>query len=141
MMNWNGFRRKRSWYNLNYYRSICRFTPGDRAHSIHYIGGCVGPRPGLDPVEYRKISSRESKQPGLLPAFTLVACSTYSSTLKMEATHSSEISIEFQRTTRRYIPEDSTVLFTTIAVTTSNPTLHFLYCQRTIFHFASRPCF
>jgi hypothetical protein len=31
------------------------------------------------------------------------------STLKMEATYSSETSVDFQRTTRRYIPEDSTV--------------------------------
>jgi hypothetical protein len=32
----------------------------------------------------------------------------YSSTLKMEATRSSEMSAEFQRTTRRYIAEDRT---------------------------------
>jgi hypothetical protein len=39
-------------------------------------------------------------------AFTLVSCSAYSSTLKMEATCSSEMSVSFQRTTWRYIPED-----------------------------------
>jgi hypothetical protein len=44
----------------------------------------------------------------LPPAFTLVSCSAYSSTLKMETIYSSEMSVEFQRTTRRYIPEDST---------------------------------
>jgi hypothetical protein len=33
---------------------------------------------------------------------------TYSSTLKMEATCSSKASIDFQRATRRYIPEDKT---------------------------------
>jgi hypothetical protein len=33
----------------------------------------------------------------------------YSSTLKTEAIRSSETSVNFQRTTRRYIPEDSTV--------------------------------
>jgi hypothetical protein len=32
----------------------------------------------------------------------------YSSTLKMEATYSPEKSVDFQRNTRRYIPEDST---------------------------------
>jgi hypothetical protein len=38
----------------------------------------------------------------------LVSCSAYS-TLKMEATCCSETSVDFQRTTRRYIPEDSTL--------------------------------
>jgi hypothetical protein len=40
----------------------------------------------------------------LLPAtcFTLVSCLVYSLTLKMEATCSSEASVGFQRTTRRY---------------------------------------
>jgi hypothetical protein len=39
----------------------------------------------------------------------VVSCSAYSSTLKMEAICSFETSVEFQRTTRRYIPEDSTL--------------------------------
>jgi hypothetical protein len=38
---------------------------------------------------------------------TLVSCSAYSLTLKMEAICYSETSVDFQRTTRRYIPEDS----------------------------------
>jgi hypothetical protein len=42
-------------------------------------------------------------------AFTLVSCSAYSSILTMEAICSSETSVDFQRTTRRYIPEDSTL--------------------------------
>jgi hypothetical protein len=33
----------------------------------------------------------------------------YSSTLKMEVTCSSETSVDFQRTTRRYIPEERTL--------------------------------
>jgi hypothetical protein len=33
----------------------------------------------------------------------------YSSTLKMEVTRSSETSVDFQRTTRRYIPQDGTL--------------------------------
>jgi hypothetical protein len=45
---------------------------------------------------------------GLSPAFTLVSYSA-SSTLKMEATCSSETSADFQRTTRRYIPQDNTL--------------------------------
>jgi hypothetical protein len=39
----------------------------------------------------------------------LVSCSAYSSTLKKETICSSETSVDFQRTTRRYIPEDSTL--------------------------------
>jgi hypothetical protein len=41
-------------------------------------------------------------------AFTQVSCSTYSSTLKMNAICSSETSVDFKRNTRRYIPEDNT---------------------------------
>jgi hypothetical protein len=37
---------------------------------------------------------------------SLVCCLVYSSILKMDATCSSEASVEIQRTTRRYIPED-----------------------------------
>jgi hypothetical protein len=40
-------------------------------------------------------------------SFTLVSCSDYSSTLKMEATYSSEKSV--QQNTRRYISEDRTL--------------------------------
>jgi hypothetical protein len=36
----------------------------------------------------------------------LVSCLACSSTLKMEVTCFSEMSVDFQRTTRRYIPED-----------------------------------
>jgi hypothetical protein len=50
------------------------------------------------------------KAGGKQRAFTLVSCSANSSTLKMEAIRSSETSVDFQQTTRRYIPEDSTLL-------------------------------
>jgi hypothetical protein len=40
----------------------------------------------------------------LSPAFTLVSCSFYSSTMKTEAICTSETSVEFRRTTRRYNP-------------------------------------
>jgi hypothetical protein len=43
------------------------------------------------------------------PDFTLVSCSAYFSTLKMEAIFYSETSVDTQLTTRRYIPEDSTL--------------------------------
>jgi hypothetical protein len=39
----------------------------------------------------------------------LVSCSTYSSTLKMESTYSSETSVHFQRTTQIHISEDRTL--------------------------------
>jgi hypothetical protein len=42
------------------------------------------------------------------PALKLVSCSAYSS-LKMEPICSFETSVDFQRTTRRYIPEVSTL--------------------------------
>jgi hypothetical protein len=43
------------------------------------------------------------------PALTLVSCSDYSSTFKMEAICSSETSVDLHWITRRYIPEDSTL--------------------------------
>jgi hypothetical protein len=45
----------------------------------------------------------------LPPDFTLLSCLVYSSTLKMEAIFSSETSLDFQRTTRLYIPVDRTL--------------------------------
>jgi hypothetical protein len=39
----------------------------------------------------------------------LDSCMAYSSNLKMEATCSFETSVDFQWTTRRYIPEDRTL--------------------------------
>jgi hypothetical protein len=42
-------------------------------------------------------------------ALPLVPCFAYSSTLKREATCSSETSVVFQWTVRRYIPEDRTL--------------------------------
>jgi hypothetical protein len=45
----------------------------------------------------------------LLPAFLLVSFFAYSSTLQMEATCSSELSVDVQRTTQCYIPEHRTL--------------------------------
>jgi hypothetical protein len=39
----------------------------------------------------------------------LVSCLAYSSTLKLETTCSPETSVDFQRTTRHFIPEDKTL--------------------------------
>jgi hypothetical protein len=46
---------------------------------------------------------------GKPPAFTLVSCSAYSPTLRIEAICSSKTSVNFQRTTWRYITEDGTL--------------------------------
>jgi hypothetical protein len=56
----------------------------------------------------RRISQTRN-QLCLPPAFTLVSCLAYTLTLKMEATCSLETSVDFQRTTWCYIPEDSTL--------------------------------
>jgi hypothetical protein len=42
----------------------------------------------------------------LATCFTLISCLAYSSTLKMEEICYSETSVEFQQTTRPYIPEE-----------------------------------
>jgi hypothetical protein len=42
----------------------------------------------------------------LATRFMYVSSLVYYSTLKMEATRSSKTSVDFQQTTRRYIPED-----------------------------------
>jgi hypothetical protein len=58
------------------------------------------------------ITPRSKQVPGralLATCFMLVSCSAYSFTLKMEATYSSETSVDFQRDTRRYLPEDRTL--------------------------------
>jgi hypothetical protein len=61
-------------------------------------------------LQGRKIGqARNQREPESKQSFTLVSCLAYSSTLKMEATCSSETSADFQRTTRRYISEDRTV--------------------------------
>jgi hypothetical protein len=55
-------------------------------------------------LQVRRISSAL-----LSTCFLLVSCLAYSSTLKMEATCSSEKWVGFQRTTRLYIPEGRTL--------------------------------
>jgi hypothetical protein len=55
-----------------------------------------------------RISQARCQRESRWQAITMVSCSAYS-TLKMEAICSSETSVEFQRSTRSYIPEDSTL--------------------------------
>jgi hypothetical protein len=52
---------------------------------------------------------QETRQAASKPAFTMVSCLAYSSTLKMEATYCSETLNDFQRSAQHYIPEDRTL--------------------------------
>jgi hypothetical protein len=56
----------------------------------------------------KNIKARNQRDALLATCFMLVCYLAYSSTLKME-TCSSETSIDFQRSTRRYIPEDKPI--------------------------------
>jgi hypothetical protein len=58
--------------------------------------------------EYAK-QETSMKSGGKQSHFHTVSCLAYSSTLKMEATYSFEMSVDFQWTTLHYIPEDSTI--------------------------------
>jgi hypothetical protein len=60
----------------------------------------------LSPIQSEIPASRMLRLP---LDFTLVSCSAYSSILKMEAGCSSGTSVDVQWTTRRYIPDDSTL--------------------------------
>jgi hypothetical protein len=62
--------------------------------------------PYPEPVNFRPNIETSFLYGPLPPAFTLVSCSADSSILKMEVTCSSETSVDYQRTTWRYIPED-----------------------------------
>jgi hypothetical protein len=46
--------------------SFSPFTPEERASVIHWVGGCVGPRAGLDDVEKRKLLTLPGIKPRLL---------------------------------------------------------------------------
>jgi hypothetical protein len=59
-------------------------------------------------MQGRKISKARN-QLCLPPDFTLVYCLAYSSAMKKEAICTSKTTVDIQRTTRRYIPEDSTL--------------------------------
>jgi hypothetical protein len=71
-------------------------------------------------LQGRRVSQKINLSEALLATcLTLLYRLTYSSTVKMEAICSSETSVDFQRTTRRYIPEDRTlhVTYSQITVT------------------------
>jgi hypothetical protein len=63
-------------------------------------------------AESHKVSSFEAAvctSVLLAPCFTLISCLAYCSTQNMEATCSSETSVGFRRTARRYFPEERTL--------------------------------
>jgi hypothetical protein len=64
--------------------------------------------------------------------FMLVCCLTYSSTMKMEATCSSEMLLAFNGV--RGVIYQNVELFVTTAVITSNPTIYHLYVYTLRFH-------
>jgi hypothetical protein len=68
-----------------------------------------------------------SPQICLPPALTLVSCSAYSSTLKMEAICFSVTLVDFQRNTRRCIPED--IILHNHHCENLKPYIIALYCQ------------
>jgi hypothetical protein len=67
-------------------------------------------------LRYNSVRSVESqltfhRNVSLLVTYvTLVSCLAYSSTLKMEATCSTETFVDFQQTTQRYIPKSKSKL-------------------------------
>jgi hypothetical protein len=63
---------------------------------------------GSQPTFQRNSRGAVSKQ-SLLPDIWLVTCLAYPSTLKMEAICFSETSVDFHRSTPKYIPEHRTV--------------------------------
>jgi hypothetical protein len=64
--------------------------------------------------------------------FTLVSFLAYSWTMKMEATCYSETSVDFQRNTWRYIPEDRTIHnnCSEISKSTKSKTIYCVACSR-----------
>jgi hypothetical protein len=67
-------------------------------------------------VQQREAGSKQSK---LATCFTVVSFLAYSWTLKMEAICSSETSFDFQRTIRRYISEDRTLIIISVSTSAS----------------------
>jgi hypothetical protein len=74
-------------------------------------GGWNGPNlDSLFPFKYGQMKEEDEKTiNNSLTCFMLVSCLAYFSTLNMEASCSSETSVDFQLTKRRYIPENRTL--------------------------------
>jgi hypothetical protein len=72
-----------------------------------YLGSTKG-KEFLEDFYLAESNAAQSVESQPMFACNLFLALAYSSTLKMEATFSSETSVDFQPTTRRYIPEDRT---------------------------------
>jgi hypothetical protein len=89
----------------------CKYAPS--THLPNLFLAIITSQPQLTAQSFRQskhitcMKQTEGRAP-LAGSFMPVSCLPYSSTLKMEAVCSSETSVDFQRTTRRYIPEYST---------------------------------
>jgi hypothetical protein len=83
--------------------TICDITPCSLLSLNRSFGGTYR-------LHRQGRKNKLSKKPEFFPpAITLVSCSVYFWTLKMEAIYSSETSVDTERTTRYYIPEDATL--------------------------------
>jgi hypothetical protein len=70
----------------------------------HFRGMCP-----LHPQGWRMSQTRNQSEAGSKQSFMLVSSFVYSSTPKMKATCSSEMSVDIEQTTWCYIPEDRTL--------------------------------
>jgi hypothetical protein len=79
--------------------TVVWFVTPCTANNVRFVGGTYHHL-----QDWRVI---ETSRALLVTWFTLISCLPYSWTLKMEATCSSETSVDFYRSTRRYNPGDT----------------------------------
>jgi hypothetical protein len=77
-------------------------------HSVQSVESQQAFRKKMSP-SYSRLKNKPTKSL-LATCFMLVPCFAYSSTLKMNVTCSSETLVDFQQTTRQYIPEVRTLI-------------------------------
>jgi hypothetical protein len=118
-MNWKEVGRNQSWANQ---RTLLEFSWRDwgktRKTSVRVGGGLAKIKKRTFLIQVQSITtipiSLVSPRYYMIinlfaTCFTLVSCLAYSLTLKKEVTCSSETSVDYQRTTWHYIPEDRTL--------------------------------
>jgi hypothetical protein len=120
LIRWHSVSQQTNWERLSVQEELRtwvqlsrQFSWNSADKSCHIEEVCLG-YDAVQSVEshpnlWRNMSppSSESKnKPSKKPAWKKVA---YPSTLKIEATYSSETSVDFRRTTRRYIAEDESL--------------------------------
>jgi hypothetical protein len=92
--------------NVGSFLRDCTTSYPRRQYSSHSLPWDLKSRMEILICSVRNIDLIGLRQASLAPCFMLVSCLTYFSALKMQATCSSETSVDFQQITRRYIPED-----------------------------------